>query len=220
MERGVIRARVRTELHEPTAGAWSDEQLNVYINDSAKEFASDSGILLTEPVQTGIVSGTAAYSLPVDCPGVHALRLVYYDTNLLDASDPVAIAQQDGNPHTDSGTPTKHYGINVGGIQYIVLYPIPGAALTNGLKIWYWKLASDMTADTSVCDIPDEYMKGVMAKATEYAFLSRRELTMAQAQQGIYADYVERAKTYVDAVVTAIKRDRDASAVQAERSIF
>ncbi len=211
MQLSAIRTRVRLEIAEPSAGFWTDAQIDYYINDAAARFASDTGMLTAAPRQTDIVANSTFYTLPPDCPGPHAIMAVYRETTVIDATSVSAIVRADGNPHADTGSPTKWYTVNSGGDTYLAVYPTPTSGTTNGLKIWYWKLSTDMTVDTDECDIPDEYIKGVIWGASTAAFLQRRMIDEGRAYEEKYQAEVARAGAYVDAIVAAGLQDRDAS---------
>jgi hypothetical protein len=202
---------LRVELVEPTAGNWTDAQLLKYLNLAASKYATDTGVLMAPPVHTDITSGYAGVTAPSDCPGPHAVLAIYCQTDELDMTFSAAIIRADGNPHIDAGTPTKWYPLSSGGAFAFGLYPIPNATIVNGLTLWYWKDATVMTTTPdSTCDIPDNFIMGVIHGAAELAFLARRDSTMANSHRNLYDDMVARANAWVGAVIAANLRDTNA----------
>ena len=203
-----IRSSVRTNIGEPTAGYWTDDMLNGYINDAARTFSIDTGILVAEPRKADVTSGTAIYNLPDECPGPHAVIALLYDDDELTKSTPQAILRHGDLPASDTGTPERWYPVTRSGAASIALHPIPDSNLTDGLRIWYWKQAAEMSADTDTCDIPDDYIVAVEAKATELAFLAKHMFDDAAVWRSTYQAEVKRARAYVNAMVYNDAADR------------
>lgn len=210
MNLGDIRTRVRIEAGETSAGFWTNDQIDNYINAAARQFSSDTGIIIAQPVETNIVSGSIGYKLPTDCPGPHAILAVFQQTTQLDPTDIQAILRSGGNPHVDTGTPEKWHIITSAGDVYLALYRIPDSNVTDGLKIWHWKLAVEMTADANECEVPEDFIKGVIYEATRYVFVQKRELEISMTYHGLYLEEVARAQAYVEVLMAAGLQDRDA----------
>lgn len=65
--------RIRTQLHEPTAVAWSDVELRDYINQAAADIARRSETL-QKTVTVAATAGTRKYTLPSDVLRVHKVE--------------------------------------------------------------------------------------------------------------------------------------------------
>jgi len=214
-----LRTLVRTELGEPSAGYWSDAQLNSYVNAAAARFSVDTGLLLAAPRKADVEAAHALYNLPDDCPGAQAVVGVFLNGDELSPTSPAALIRLGKKPHSDTGTPTHWYAVADSGTVCLALYPVPGSSITDGLVLWYWKLAAPMSADESTCEIPGEYIRGVVYAAAELAFLAKRETGQAECFRDLYTDEVRRAKASAESLIAASLQHRDVSA-DTVRTIF
>ena len=204
-----LTSHVRVEIGETTAGFWTDAQLYEYISRSAQDFSVETGILTAPPVETDSVADSGLYTLPGSCPGPHAVIRVYYDGNLIEPSTVNALIRNVNAPHSDSGTPLYWYMLTKDGLTYLGLCPIPGSAVTDGIVLYYWKMSDRMTGGTDVCDIPDEFYRAVVYRATQFAFGSQGEKTKYEIYEGLYKEEVLRAQDYVNVMIAASLHDRD-----------
>jgi len=215
-----LETLVRAEVGEPTAQYWTQAHIFSYINEAARTFSNDTGILLSPPKKCDIVAGTSLYEAPTDVPGPQAIIAVFYDDSELTPETPYSIVRGDGLPHeTDTDTPSCYCVIYDSGKVYLMLYPVPGAALTAGLVVWFWKLATTMTTGDEACTIPDEYHEAVVAYASMLAFKAKRDYDQVKIEKDTYNDWVVRARSVVTAQIMAARQSRHGDAT-AKRSIF
>jgi hypothetical protein len=209
-----LLALVRIEIGETTASYWTDAQLYQYLSNAAKKFSIDTGILLAPPKKCTSAANTAMYLVPSNCPGPHAIVTVFYGSTELDATTPYGIVRGDGEPHTtDTDTPASWYVLVDGGKVYLVLFPTPGSAVTGGIKVWFWKIASDVTALTTACDIPDNYVMAVVNGAAKEALEAKSDPKFKIFERK-YDEDVARAKAFVRAMIQAGKQNRNAEATK------
>ncbi|RJQ07536.1 MAG: hypothetical protein C4551_06425 [Bacillota bacterium] len=134
-----MRARVRSEIVEPTEGFWTDVELNYWLNEANEIATTKAGIRKLNP-DFSTVSGTAGYALPSDFLNARRVRCGGYD--LL----PGTLEDWTG----ESGTPTRYYVMS--GESKVYLDPVPNAVLT--VKLWYDIRATEMTADDKSPSFP------------------------------------------------------------------
>lgn len=204
-----LTSHVRVEIGEATAGFWTDPQLYEYISRAAQDFSTDTGIIVAPPVKTSSVADSGAYSLPASCPGPHAIIRVFYDDEKIEPSTVDALIRNGNRPDDDSGTPTHWYPMSYEGTSYLGLCPIPDSAVTNGIIIYYWKIADRMTGPTDVCDVPDEYYRAIVYRATMFSFGNQGEKSKMEYYQRLYDEEVLRAQDYVNVQIAATLHDRD-----------
>jgi len=204
-----LTSHVRVEIGESTAGLWTDPQLYEYISRAAQDFAIESGILTAPPVQTSSVAASGAYALPASCPGPHAVIRVYYDGSLIKPTTLDSLIRNGNTPHSDSGTPLYWYTLTKEGVTYLGLCPIPGSAVTNGIVLYFWKMADRMTGGTDVCDIPDEFYRAVIYRATMFAWGTEGAKSKYEIYESLYKEEVLRAQDYVNVMIAASLHDRD-----------
>ena len=150
MNRSEIRTSVRKLLNESTAGFWSDDDLNNYINMANQRvnsiIAASRSDFFTVSATFNTISGTKSYAWPTDCKYIR--RIEVYDT-----SDPSNILKLDEMkfPRTEAvgswdisypGQPRMY--ISRGG--QIDLYPIPDSVYP--LRIYYEPRQSDLATDS------------------------------------------------------------------------
>lgn len=144
MNRGALRAAVRSELQEPTEGFWSDADLNTWLNEANAEIvktvrAEASSSFTTTANQEWI-------TLPTD---FFLMRRVEMQTTPGSSSgwfvvEPISVdLRQEGDPLSPylPGVPAGWYVL--GGKLYFV--PAPSLAFSGTL--YYFKNATPMTAD-------------------------------------------------------------------------
>ncbi len=148
-DRGTLRSQVRAEIVEPTAGFWSDAEINTWLGEADEELVRLADIEV-EGAEITTSAGTASYTLATD---FRRMRQVRY-------SEDGGVTYSYLYPDTvecwtnTSGTPT-HYFILAGKLY---LSPVPNVA--GKLQYIYLKKATAMTADTGVGStptIPSEY---------------------------------------------------------------
>lgn len=218
-----LLADVRICLGEPTAEFWSDAALVACLNWAARQFSEDSGVILSPPVTTSSQADAQAYSLPAECAGPNMINAVYYNGEKLDPSVQQAIIACDGDPAGTTGTPTKWFIVSYQGQTYLALYPIPESAITAGIKVWYSKIADKMSYDgeevDDVCEISDDFCDAVVFLATSVAYAMKHDEESIQRYKDYYNERLANAQGYVQALIIAGMKDRDADADDS-RSIF
>jgi len=223
-----LRDDVRLLLNETTAGRWSDTLVDMCINKANREFSKDTGILLAPHHTDDLVAKQADYDYPTDCPGPQAIIAIFAGGTKLEATGQNALIRLGKKPHSDAATAdadiAKWYTINdeviagTGGLKYS-LYPIPYTSVTDGLIVWYWRLAYELTEDAHVSPIPDTYENGPIFKATQLALEVKDLVVKAKIYEAKYTKEVVSARAYIDAVMKASLQDRDADE-DTEMSIF
>lgn len=215
-------AAVRIRLGEPTAGFWTDPNLTDCLNNAARQFSIDSGVLLAAPVKTSSQAGVHAYPLPTGCLGMHMIQAVWYNGTRLMPSVPLSIMSVDGDPISGTPPPKKYYVLTHDSKLYLVLYPAPDTAVTNGIVVWYSMIATKMVYSASAddtCDIPDDYCDAVIDLATSYAFALKHDEESIKRYEKYYGDRLSSAQAFVNSLIIAGMRDQDATAKDA-RPIF
>lgn len=150
MQLSELRADVRAELDEDTAGFWTDAMLNRWINAGNLDIARRLEDLEATELQDSVAS-QANYDLPSDCLDYKLKRVLYKNdgTNYeplywIDFVQLNSIEGDQSNTLTDTGKPLRFYLWE----NDIWLQPVPAAAVTDGLKLYYYKRPATLTEDT------------------------------------------------------------------------
>lgn len=162
----VARTALRERLSEPTAAAWTDTELNRFLNEGCREIAIRTEYIATR-ADLNVTAGIYQMNLSVplnDVLRVH--RAEWINTQSLTGSDqiyPLRYAQinnldsiRGSGQETSRGIPSLYsmWGANTYlNVPKIILYPRPSA---NGiLRIWYYGLPYPATADGDSLPCPE-----------------------------------------------------------------
>lgn len=201
---GDIRQIVRDRLDEDTPRRWSNAQLNRWINEGARDVArraeclqakntvSVSANAQTVPLSTltGLIKVNRVEWKGTGSANVYALE--YRDFNSMDA---VWWDQQDNT----TSTPRFYTLIGHPPSLTAQLYPLPSTSGT--LRVLYWRLPVEVTADAATVEIPDGWWD-VIADYTEYKALRKDSDPRWREAFEIYKDnlsaLVELTRRYTD----------------------
>lgn len=128
-----------------------------WINNGQREIVAVNPIL-QDTVLHNVTVGVSAYSYPADF--IQYIQQLYYDGVPLTSysyNEAIEYLLKEGTP-TATGTPTIWYTW----AQQINLYPIPDESLTNGLKIDFVRIPTDLTALGDAIDLPDRYFQTLL----------------------------------------------------------
>jgi len=200
-----LRVELRSRLNEPTAAAWTDDELDRWINEGVRETsnrtefnrsileqdvaAQEFRVLLTASDRIQRVHKAewipVADAATVEAAGgTHQVyRLEYQNISTMDAIRGSGQLLSDGVPayYALWGTP---------GSLTVVLYPRPSAAGT--LRTHAYASPSDMTADGDVANLPIGWEHAVLSYAEYKAKVRDRD----EGWQIAKSDYEETIKNY------------------------
>lgn len=205
------RTALRERLDERSARQWSDEMLNRWLNEGAKDMARKAEVLQASADIDG-VDGTQAYNLPANAVRVHratwsndgedtSYPLEYRDFQSADAVWWTQQAVTQGTPHlfTMWGVP--------GAVQ-ITLYPTP--SVNGTLSLMYYRLPVVATTDSATLDIPMGWEDTVYAYATYMAMMQDRDQRW-QSQKALYdeqmSDLLTLTRRYSDQSGSSVQGD-------------
>ncbi len=157
-----VRTQVRSFLDEPIAADWTNIELDVLINHKYHEVYSAVIDVFEEyatlsTANSSIVADQQEYSLPSDFLKIRRVEITYSDDS--SAVPQRALPLPIDQIRRDLGN--QNTGINVtrNPVYYLRgdnfgLVPVPDVAVTNGIKIWYYAIVSDLSSDSSEFDLP------------------------------------------------------------------
>jgi hypothetical protein len=156
------RTALRERLSEPTAAAWSDGELNRYLNEGVREIAIRTECLAAT-ADVAVSTGVYLNNVPATVNRIH--RAEWAPSNPVSSSDqiyPLRYTQinnldsmRGSGQQTITGIPEMFstWGYPGTSTFKVVLYPKPQTAGT--LRIHYYRIPVDLTADTDLLDIPN-----------------------------------------------------------------
>lgn len=136
------------------------------------------------------VSNQEAYSLPTDCIKTKRIEITYdgsnwYKVTIEDSGEEPGLAltpDRINNFYQQSDPKADIFGTN------IYLRPIPTAAVTNGLKLWYIQMPSDISTLSSTVSIPTQF-QGYLAYGLASEIAARKlDMTASAAFLAKYED--------------------------------
>lgn len=153
-----LRGRVRVRVDEASAQFWADTDLDQWINEAARDIARRSETLQAT-TEFDATADTQEYTLPTDVIKVHRAEyanntdrdtvtpLEYRDYNTMDSVWWSQQVQSRGDPYwfTMWGFPPS---------LKMVVYPTPSDTVTNGFKVFYYRLPAAATTDGDNIEIP------------------------------------------------------------------
>jgi len=153
-----IIKRVRFIIGEPNEDRFTDDDSSLspmgiisLINDAALDFASLSHCLLSSST-TSLVAAQSEYSLPSDCLAPYRITV---DGEEIRQKTQRELDELLSEWQSESGTPLYYF---YSGETTIRLVPTPDTDMAGkDLEIFYYEKPDEMSQDTDVCDIPDEY---------------------------------------------------------------
>ena len=163
-----ISDRIRAQFGDSSGAQLADASILRWINDGQREIVNSNPILRATKT-TNLVAGQQDYSFPSD--KVLLIEAVYVNgypitaITLQEARE--YIKTQDPTGILTAGTPSVWWE-RAGVISF---YPIPSTTYTNGFKLEYIKVPTNLTSFTDTITIPDRYFNElvnyVMSQALE-----------------------------------------------------
>lgn len=149
MNLGQIRTAVRDEISEPTAGFWSNAEIDRWINRANYDLVDAAGIESASAQTITTIDGTESYSLASDAGLVEQVELVdKTDSTEFTILRPLSLEQRD----TDGKSEPVGYYVN--GTKLFVV-PVPDGVYT--LRVWYTRAGVTLSADSDTPIIPARF---------------------------------------------------------------
>lgn len=185
-----LRAQVRVRLDETTATAWTDAEINGWINEGVRDVARRSETLqISTPIS--VVAGTQEYTAPSDLARLYRAEfkptnstsiypLTYRDFNNMDAVWWTSKTSVQSTPElfTLWGYPPS---------LKIILYPKPSQSGT--LTVYYYQVPADVTADGATIPVPNGWEDLVVEYASYLALRRDRDDRWKEAR-ATYEDHL------------------------------
>lgn len=207
MTRAELRTLVLSWLDDPQGGYFTESQVNVFLNNAQKEvqkrLKKAGQNYYTKCIQTTLVVSQNDYVLPSGFTDLHRLEVVISGLAPNESKQslmPITINQQD-MIGTGTGTPQFYFVKK----NRLVLLPAPDSALT--LRMIYDPLVTDMSLDTDVPDVPEEYHELIALLAAEDGFIKDGRASellikkIATYQRDLDSDANERQQDHTRMVV-------------------
>lgn len=150
------RTRLRTRLGDVSGRGWSDTELNTYLSEGARDVTRLGETNLTQ-ADVAVSAGTSIVTAtPTDILRIYRVEwltsdgrqiaLEYSDVNNMDA---IWWDQQ----NRSSAQPLLYTTQGYPPALRIQLYPIPADA--GSVRVFYYKAAAPLIADTDLIDVPE-----------------------------------------------------------------
>lgn len=209
MNRGLCRTEVRDILGEDAADFWTDAELNRHLNEGQRRFNGEATWpWLVSEGHSDLPTSIDEFELPNGVDFSKAINLsLTVSGQTTGMYQPVRVSPSKGfqlrrmySTTTTAARPNWFYVTSVAdgsgeSLYTTVLKFIPAPTATMLVEYQYYRVVSDLTADTENPDTPVEYHKAVVHFAAGTAWL--KELnggSKAKEQFELYNVVVEQAK--------------------------
>jgi uncharacterized protein DUF6682 len=213
-----VKIRVRKTFGDEASVQVTDSDILTWINDGQREVVMHNPELLEKIVTTDALQETQDYPFPID---LLQLRSIAYRTDsttsyfrLIGKSLQEFDRLIDGwdGPSLGLGTPRFYCAYN----NIVKLFPIPDIASTNGIKLYYYRLPTDVSLDTDVLDLPISYHGAVVEYCLKQAYEMDEDWTSVGNKAQEFNASVEGQKarekgtnTEYYPTITILPEDRD-----------
>lgn len=171
MTRAEIRTLICSWLDDPNQTYFTPAQTNIWINLAHRQvqmYLLQAGEnYYMRPVETNCVIGQSDYLLPTDFMVEHRIEVVISGTGINENRLPLVFIttnEQDLIP-ISTGLPTNYY------IKKDRFTVSPTPDQTYLMRLYYSPMVADLTGDSDVPDIPEQYMEYVAVLAAYNGFI-------------------------------------------------
>lgn len=155
-----LRTDLRARLDEATPTFWDDVDLDRWLNEGVREVARRTEALLTNE-NINIVVGAADYILPDDV--IRVYRVEYRpDTTRVHPLEYRELHSLDNVWGVYRGQQAEPRFFTLWGVTptlTMTVYPTPDRSVTNGFKLFYYRMPAAMTTGTSTVDLPEGWQE-------------------------------------------------------------
>ena len=185
-----VRTIVRENLEEPSARAWTDAELDRWINEGCRDIARITECLRASTT-VAVTGGTQTYTGPTDIVRIYRVQWEPTGSTQKYPLEPREINTLDSvwwtSQSISTGTPQFFYTWGFPPSVTIGLYPTP--TVNGNLRVFYARLSADVTNGATTLDIPEGWHDAVAEYATYRALRRARDPRWQES----YARYTETA---------------------------
>ncbi len=181
--------RVKRQFGDESGVQITDTDIVNWINEAQQEITSTNEELLATSTTMNLVAFQQDYAMPADLQTLFGVSmktsgaLSYFPIKGLPIQQfNELISGWDG---TFYGTDTP-YSYTVHG-STLRLFPIPNAASTAGLKIFYGKVPTTIVGTGGALELPVQYHNAILAYALQQAYELDENYSAAEMKGGQYA---------------------------------
>lgn len=167
-----VKKRVRATFGDESSVQVTDENIVTWVNDGQREVVSMNPELLEAIVAANTVAGQQDYVIPAD---VRKIRSISYKSDISVAFiDLTALSLQEFDKNMGAWDGSA-YGQR-DPLYYctfanrIKLFPIPNTSIVGGLKLYYYRMPTDVTIDADVIDLPLNYHSAIVQYCLQQAY--------------------------------------------------
>jgi hypothetical protein len=175
-------AQVRDILQDTTDTSFTVAELLRYLNRGAKEFCSTTGCYqATDTIATD--NSNFKFTLSASTTKLFRVYDVEYNGTPLSKTYRHEVNYKFG---ASSGTPSNTTAwYEYGGVLYIELIA-PAASGASALTVFYLRTPTDMTAEGSTFDFPDEWESAIVNYALAQCYASQRDTILEAKHKAEY----------------------------------
>ncbi len=199
---GSLRTDVRQRLDETTQRFWSDQELNRWIEEGARDLARRAE-LLQDRFTIATTTGTQEYTMPTDLFRAHRAEWTPDGVNIYPLEQR-SVQEMDvvwGTQRLTQSSYPNYWSLWGFPPQLkVLLFPVPSQ--TGTLTIWYYRAPTQTSQDTDPVDVPTGW-EDLIAQYCEYIALRKDADPRWKDAKELYeqnlGDMIDVTRRWVDA---------------------
>lgn len=167
-----VKMRVRRTFGDEASVQVTDDDIVRWCNDGQREVVSMNPELLEAIVATSTVAGQQDYIIPTNVRKIRSISYKSADmqsyiqlTSLSMQEFDIKASGWDGTAYGQSDP--GYYCTFAGNIK---LFPTPNLPVTNGLKLYFYRMPTDLVNDADVIDLPENYHSAIVQYVMKQAY--------------------------------------------------
>ncbi len=174
-------------VNDPTYRFWTELFWLATFNIAQRQISTTLNALSTYETANSDASGQyydlpSNYFMPQGIEYRDSVSDPYKPLERIDIHDLQAISS--GNP-TRTGTPS-YYFLVTPGLNKVGLYPVPDTDVSGGIKLWLWKLPTDLVAASGSSTLPTFLQDLIVYYSCMMAYMKRKDQTMSDHFKDLY----------------------------------
>lgn len=197
MNVGEIKTRVRRTFGDESSVQVLDSDILTWINDGQREIVMHNNELLEKISTANIISGQQDYSFPSDLLQLRSLKFRQDSTVSYGKLDGRSMQEFDEiidgweGPSYGQANPRFYCTFN----NVIKLFPIPVNSVTDGLKLYYYRIPTDRVNDIDIIDLPINYHGAIVEYCLKQAYELDEDWTSVGNKANEFNSSVEGQKS-------------------------
>jgi hypothetical protein len=184
---------------------WNSTEVSTWLNEAQADFAIRT-LSVREAKLITLTAGTALYELP---PNTIRILRVTHDKKPLHQENEPRLDRLEPTWETATPSTPKAYLYGLDGADKVKFYPAPdAAAAVKVLNVSVALIPADLSGDTDISKIPDEYHHALVLYALSRAFLKEGDTRNPEKASIFWQQYEDQIDLASDQVTKSMNRSQ------------